>query len=84
MIFEYAEDKVAIGSAPIDATQFGEPIIYSSPLKQQLADSVPLEKILCSNSLHVLTERTNGNLACVYPSTAEKLGWKLINQEIKL
>ncbi len=84
VIFEYAEDKVAIGSAPIDATQFGEPIIYSSPLKQQLADSVPLEKILCSNSLHVLTERTNGNLACVYPSTAEKLGWKLINQEIKL
>ncbi len=65
----------------------GQEIVIKNPpdveqhvtLKQQLADNVSLEKILCSNSLHVLTERTNGNLACVYSSTAEKLGWKLIN-----
>jgi len=54
-------------------------LIHATSLKAQLADNIPQEKITCSSSLHVLTERTNGNLACVYSSTAEKLGWKLIN-----
>ncbi len=71
----YANDIFAEENNSVGQTQ---------TLKHQLADNVPLEKILCSNPLHVLTERTNGNLACVLSSTAEKLGWILSILESQL
>ena len=43
--------------------------------------TVPLgfsELIQCNNPKHVLVERSENRLACVYESTAAKLGWKII------
>lgn len=54
-------------------------LIPATSLKQQLEDNTPKEKITCSSSFHVLAERPNGELACVYPSTAVKLGWHMLN-----
>ena len=53
--------------------------IQATSLKQQLADNIPEEKITCSSTFQVLTERPNGDLACVYPSTAAKLEWHILN-----
>jgi len=36
----------------------------------------------CNNPNHILVQRTNGNLACVYERTAERLGWEIIEQKI--
>jgi len=52
-----------------------------TPLKQIKA-GIAVQEIQCKNDLHVLTERPNGKVACVYGSTAEKLGWKIINPDI--
>ena len=87
---EYLYSTVPGSDKIEDMIGVGQEITITNPpdvkqpvtLKQQLTDNIPLEKILCSSSLHVLTERTNGNLACVFASTAEKLGWKLINQDM--
>lgn len=43
-------------------------------LKQQLENNMTIEEIKCRNNKHVLVERPNEKLACVYPSSAEKLG----------
>jgi len=45
-------------------------------LKQQIENNMSAQEIECSNNKHVLFERPNGKLSCVYPSTAEKLNWK--------
>ena len=47
-------------------------------LKQQIESNVPVDKIECRNKMHVLVERDNGNFACVYPTTAERLGWQYV------
>ena len=47
-------------------------------LKQQIESNVPFDKIECRNKMHVLVERDNGNFACVYPTTAERLGWQYV------
>ncbi len=36
------------------------------------------KNLQCQNESHVLVERTNGKLACVFESTSEKLGWKIL------
>lgn len=57
------------------------PYIYSEELslKQQLENNIPLIEIDCKNERHLLVERPNGKLACVYYETSEKLNWKVIN-----
>jgi hypothetical protein len=35
------------------------------------------QEIECSNNKHVLSERPNGKLACVYPETAKYLKWNV-------
>lgn len=47
-------------------------------LKQQLDGKIAWVDIVCPNSVHILTQRPSGDLACVYPTTAEKLMWKLV------
>ena len=54
--------------------------IISTPisLKKQLSNAINPQEIQCSNPEHVLVERSNGKLACVFSETAEKLnerGW---------
>jgi len=39
------------------------------------------EVIQCKNDLHVQAQRPNGKMACVYQSTAEKLGWTITNPD---
>ena len=45
-----------------------------APGHAQGADS----QIMTCKEQHVLAERSNGKYACVYESTAEKLGWTVI------
>jgi len=59
------------------------PFGFSEPLKVQLEQELEINQIQCNNPNHVLVERTNGKLACVYESTAEKLNWKIIIQTIQ-
>ena len=47
-------------------------------LKQQLENNMSADEIECRNNKHVLVERPNEQLACVYPESAEKLNWKII------
>ena len=51
----------------------------TTSLKSQLSNGLSPEETTCSNPDHVLVKRTNENLACVYQSTADKLGWSKIN-----
>ncbi len=48
-------------------------------LKQQIENKMTAQEIECSDNKHVLVERTNGKLACVSPTNAEKLDWKLLH-----
>ncbi len=48
----------------------------------QIQGMPPLEKT-CKKQQHVLAERPDGRLACVYESTAEKLGWMMITMMIQ-
>ena len=56
------------------------PFGFSEPLKVQLEQGLEINQIQCNNPNLILVERDNGNLACVYESTAEKLNWKIIPQ----
>lgn len=73
-----ALQRTNAGSISPDRTVYPVPWEDRSPLKQ-FKDGVDPHKIQCVNDLHLLTERPNGKIACVYPLTAEKLGWKIIN-----
>ena len=44
-------------------------------LKEQLRENFEWDDITCSNPVHILTERSNGKIACVNQSTAEKFQW---------
>lgn len=55
--------------------------IFDISLKQQIDNDIAINEILCRNNSHVLVERINGKLACVYPTTAEKLNWELVYDE---
>lgn len=50
-----------------------------SSLKQQLAENIQLTEISCSNSEHVLIQRSNEKLACVNPYTMAKLEWDTVD-----
>jgi hypothetical protein len=52
-----------------------------SPMKQ-LEYGILINDIECKNDIHVLAKRPNDKIACIYETTAEKLGWKIINSEI--
>jgi len=41
-------------------------------------EGIETDEKQCNNPSHVLVERTNKKLACVYERTAEKMGWKII------
>ncbi len=56
----------------------GLPLLDPPSLKQQISNNIDMHEIKCPNPDHVLTQRPNSNLACVYESTAEKLDWQLI------
>lgn len=60
---------------------FASPLNFEESLKQQINEKLPKNEILCKNNSHILVERTNEKLACVYLSTAEKLNWKLVYDE---
>ena len=45
--------------------------------REQLESGISPDQIVCAES-KVLTMRGNGSPACVYPSSAEKLGWEII------
>jgi len=51
-------------------------------LKQQIQNKMTANEIECSNNKHVLVERSNKQLACVYPESATKLGWKIQDEII--
>lgn len=61
---------------------FASPFNFEESLKQQINENIPKNEILCKNNKHVLVERTNEQLACVYETTAKKLDWKLVYDEI--
>lgn len=66
-----------IGANP---PQFDFVVIEKLTLKNQLVDKTMNPKdIICLNDSHVLVQRTNDKLACVYEVTAEKLDWKIIS-----
>lgn len=70
VFFEYEEDKVSIGSAPIVND-------ILSPKKQQ-QNGIPADEIKCKDGFVVAIKNTNGNPACVKPETKQKLmerGW---------
>lgn len=57
---------------------------YELSLKQQINENLSFNEILCQNHNHVLAERNNGKLSCVYYETAEKLNWTIRDKEVKV
>ena len=55
------------------------PLGFSEPLRVQLEQGIETSDIQCDNSDHVLVQRTNGKLACVFERNAEKMSWEIIN-----
>lgn len=47
-------------------------------LLKQSKLGISFNEMECKNDEHVLTERPNEKVACVYRSTAEKLGWDIV------
>ncbi len=47
-------------------------------LKQQIENNMSVDEIECRNNNHVLVLRSNDELACVYPQSAEKLNWEIV------
>ena len=54
-----------------------EIILHKNSLKQQVEEGLSFNEILCPNDNHVLAERPNGKLACVYENTVKKLKWEV-------
>jgi hypothetical protein len=52
-----------------------------SSLKSQLFFNTPLNEISCKNSNHILVERNNGKITCVFPYTLVKQGWEPFRSE---
>ena len=57
-------------------------VTLQSSLKHQIENAIPINDIKCKNENHLLVERTNEKLACVYLNTAEKLDWKSIDSNV--
>lgn len=80
----YIDYAYAIPDDKVNYTTPFDPANYlPSSLKQQIDDGLSFNEILCPNNNHVLVERTNGKLACVYPETAEKFNWIIQDEEIR-
>ena len=58
--------------------QFDFTVFEKLSLKHQISDKTLIKDIKCQNDSHVLVERTNGKLACVFSDTFEKFDWKLV------
>ncbi|MGY5146573.1 MAG: hypothetical protein ACW9W4_01030 [Candidatus Nitrosopumilus sp. bin_7KS] len=61
----------------------GLPYPSTASLKQQIEQKTSITEITCPNPEHVLTQRPNSNLACIFPETQEKLNWQIIYYMIK-
>jgi len=59
------------------------PYQYEISLKQQIDNNISFNEILCRNNSHVLVERINEKLACVYSDTAKKFNWIVQDEEIR-
>ena len=71
--YAYSTDPQT-GIIDIEVGDMFEIISYvPTSLKEQLSHAINTQEIKCSNSGHVLIERNNGKLACVFSETAEKL-----------
>lgn len=70
------ESEVCCDPLPISSSKVTYPDKLT--LKQQIESQLPVSEILCNDNSHVLVERVNGKLACVYSETAEKLNWSII------
>ena len=57
-------------------------ITLQPSLKHQIESTIPIDDITCKNKDHLLVERTNEKLACVYLETAEKLDWKSTDSDV--
>ena len=71
-IYAYSTDPQA-GVIDMEVGDMFEIISATVTLKEQIAHAVNPQEIQCSNHEHVLVERNNGKLACVFYETAEKL-----------
>lgn len=60
------------------------PLGFSEPLRVQLEQGIEIDQIQCNNSNHVLVLRTNGNVACVTETSAEKMNWEIISDLVKI
>ena len=56
------------------------PVFFS--LKDQVHNSFLLQDITCPNQNHLLTERPNGNLACITEHMAESTGWQVHHENV--
>lgn len=57
------------------------PLVFSDNIRDQIEQGIGWNQLKCDNEDHVLVERDNGKLACVYETTAkkmEKFEWEVI------
>ncbi|MGI9567370.1 MAG: SBBP repeat-containing protein [Nitrosopumilus sp.] len=72
-----------VGESDAFIIKYDTQIVASQPsLKHQIENTIPINNITCKNEDHILAERTNKKLACVYLNTAEKLDWKSIDPDV--
>ena len=72
-----------VGEYDAFVIKYDSQMITSQPsLKHQIENAIPIDDITCKNEDHLLVERTNEKLSCVYLSTAEKLDWKSTDSDI--
>jgi len=78
IIFAFIPLVLSIGMAP--AMSFGN--IFGTP-KKQMDDGVPNEDVLCRVGFDLML-RTSGTVACVKPTSADKLtgwGWETLAED---
>ena len=72
-----------IGEYDAFVIKYDTQMITSQPsLKHQIENAIPIDDITCKNEDHLLVERANEKLACVYLNTAEKLDWKSTDSDV--
>ena len=74
---------VNIGQNDVFVVKYDSQIETSQlSLKHQIENAIPINDMTCKNQNHILVERTNEKLACVYLNTAEKLDWKSMDSDV--
>ncbi len=72
-----------VGEYDAFVIKYDSQIITLQPsLKHQIENTIPIDDITCKNENHLLVERTNKKLACVYLDTAEKLDWRSTDSDV--